>query len=522
MAVLAGLLFISCIERSNPFDPINARGTVAATVRAANQAKLDALSAQRAELAAFLSEYLAGFSKAQGENGVTSGINAAVWAANLQTENSNIVIEAANTALPESLYAQLQYKTAFGLLTELAGYGPPPGFEERRTRLKALASEVSGFMSEVNSRNAPVDVYPQSYRDSIISPIARDTLAFSRLSRSIDSGNAAVADTNAAIRLYNSGRLAEKRNIELYNANMDFLRQSRGNKVIVSADSLNAATKVAMAGDTLFLGPGLYNVDLRFDNSGTLNEPIVVRGHPSKTTVLTASTSVSGGSAVVLSSRSNIHFEDLVFRKGGTSGVKLIDFSRNIVFRRCMFDSSGTWGVEAIDSYFEMENSLVINNGGGIRATGIQGEDATFILLNNLIAQNRGRGLEALSAGGFIENCTFSGNAGEGIYIRSPTQSLSIRNSIVSSNLIAGIWREPTTWVPNSLTVQYTDVWGNDPVDWNLSGITTEQVAEVMATNYNFAPEFVDPANFNYVLKPGSELADWEVNPPYLKIGYRP
>src|SRR5690606_6530156 len=79
MAVLAGLLFISCIERSNPFDPINARGTVAATVRAANQAKLDALSAQRAELAAFLSEYLAGFSKAQGENGVTSGINAAVW-----------------------------------------------------------------------------------------------------------------------------------------------------------------------------------------------------------------------------------------------------------------------------------------------------------------------------------------------------------------------------------------------------------------------------------------------------------
>src|SRR5690606_22359725 len=175
-----------------------------------------------------------------------------------------------------------------------------------------------------------------------------------------------------------------------------------------------------------------------------------------------------------------------------------------------------------IDSYFEMENSLVINNGGGIRATGIQGEDATFILLNNLIAQNRGRGLEALSAGGFIENCTFSGNAGEGIYIRSPTQSLSIRNSIVSSNLIAGIWREPTTWVPNSLTVQYTDVWGNDPVDWNLSGITTEQVAEVMATNYNFAPEFVDPANFNYVLKPGSELADWEVNPPYLKIGYRP
>src|SRR5690606_20494890 len=120
-------------------------------------------------------------------------------------------------------------------------------------------------------------------------------------------------------------------------------------------------------GDTLFLGPGLYNVDLRFDNSGTLNEPIVVRGHPSKTTVLTASTSVSGGSAVVLSSRSNIHFEDLVFRKGGTSGVKLIDFSRNIVFRRCMFDSSGTWGVEAIDSYFEMENSLVINNGGGIR-----------------------------------------------------------------------------------------------------------------------------------------------------------
>src|SRR5690606_24138238 len=259
---------------------------------------------------------------------------AAVWAANLQTENSNIVIEAANTALPESLYAQLQYKTAFGLLTELAGYGPPPGFEERRTRLKALASEVSGFMSEVNSRNAPVDVYPQSYRDSIISPIARDTLAFSRLSRSIDSGNAAVADTNAAIRLYNSGRLAEKRNIELYNANMDLLRQSRGNKVIVSADSLNAATTVAMAGDTLFLGPGLYNVDLRFDNSGTLNEPIVVRGHPSKTTVLTASTSVSGGSAVVLSSRSNIHFEDLVFRKGGTSGVKLIDFSRNIVFRR--------------------------------------------------------------------------------------------------------------------------------------------------------------------------------------------
>src|SRR5690606_25484402 len=123
--------------------------------------------------------------------------------------------------------------------------------EERRNRLKALASDISAFMAEVNSRNAPADVYPQAFRDSIFGPFALDTLAFSRLARSIDSGNAAVADSNAAIRTYNDGRWAENRNIELYNADMDFLRQSRGNKVIVNADSLKSAVLVAKAGDTI-------------------------------------------------------------------------------------------------------------------------------------------------------------------------------------------------------------------------------------------------------------------------------
>src|SRR5690606_40030628 len=47
MAVLAGLLFISCIDRSNPFDPINARCTFAAIVRAVHKVNLDARQAPR-------------------------------------------------------------------------------------------------------------------------------------------------------------------------------------------------------------------------------------------------------------------------------------------------------------------------------------------------------------------------------------------------------------------------------------------------------------------------------------------
>jgi hypothetical protein len=529
LALLAlGAAGVSCIERSNPFDPINLGSQVAADVRAQNRPRLDSLIGAEAAFTAYAKDYANLFSADSSVNDSLLQANASIRLGNEKTRTDNLFITEINRAqaVKDSLMAQ----SGYSYLDTLRLYGPYPEFQVRRTGLQLQSAALAAFISSVNEKRVPLVVYNSAFIDSVFVPFRRDSLAFARIQAAIESANAAVSDTNIAVKAYNALRTDDNFAVAAYNDSIDFIKRTQNKDIIVRSDSLQAITFVAKAGDSLYLGAGTFNVDLRFTNSGTLDSPIVLRGSPGMSTILKGAErdGILSSNVGILSSRSNIRFENIVFRKGSISGIKLESGSRNVFFRNCRFDSSGHWGVESIDSDLEMRDCKVVANGsgmeghGGILATSGPNTDLRIRLVNTLVAGNRGIGLDAISPMGEVSNCTIADNARGGVRIRSPLRTLTIANSIVSSNLGTGIARDPTILNQDGFIVKECDVWGNDPADWDLTDMDSTLAENLKKANLNVDPGFIDPTSYNYALKPGSVLYDYENRTFPVIIGYRP
>ena len=204
-------------------------------------------------------------------------------------------------------------------------------------------------MDSVNAGPNPVEVYPLPYADSVLGPLRAALDAFESLAKRIEAANKAAAIANVAIRAYNDSMDSLNLEVKRYNEGIAFRREAAEKGFVTNPDSLDAATKTAVPGDTIFLGPGTLSVDLRF-SSGVQGNPIVIRGYPGWKTILRASPrngTSAGEQAGNLDSAKFVQFEDLVFRGGSKSGIKLTNGSRGVAFHRCLFDSNGTWGIDA-------------------------------------------------------------------------------------------------------------------------------------------------------------------------------
>lgn len=516
--IAAALAIMACIERSNPFDPLNAGPHAASDIRAANRPRLDSLTAGEAAFEAQLNGFAGSLAADSLANHGRLKGNLAKRSANAGKLTANAAIEAANkAAVPDSL----ALKDRLALLDTLKAYGPYADLQARRNALQVQAATLLGFMSRINAENAPTVAYPQTFSDSVFAPFARDTLAFFRLQARIDSGNSAVLDSNRAIAAYNALRVQDNAAVGAYNDSIAFLKQTKDKNIITKPDSLQGITFVAKAGDSLVIGAGIYPVDLRFTNSGTLDSPIVVRGYPGMRTIFSPAidkgTGNTSSSTLILSGRSHIRFEDIVFRGGGISGVKLENGCKNVKFRRCTFDSSAQFGLEVIDSDVELVDCRLLANGKGARLQG------GISLRNVLVARNKGHGLESISPLGEILNCTISDNGGEGIRVNSPRKALTIANTIVSGNGGYGIFREAENGFQDLIQVKECDVWGQPAgKDWSLQGLDSARASAMAASNLNIDPEFIDAPRFLYAPKAGSVLAGYETQAPSVIIGWRP
>jgi hypothetical protein len=525
MTLIGVVLLLSCIERSNPFDPLNLAPARREEIQKDLKPSLDTILTE--ELA--VGQILGTFSKLFSQDSITDlgtlNANTASRGRNIGQMSANVTVEALN--LKQILLDSLQIKGDLELLNPLILYGPYPDFATTWSQLLLAGARLSGVMATANSRNAPLEVYPSAYRDSILRPFVKDSTAFARFQGRMDSANLAVLDSNKNIFAYNAIQDSLNQSFRAYNALIQFRQTTRDRPLITKSDSLQATTFIAKAGDSLFLGPGIFNVDLRFTKSGTVDSPIVVRGYPGMATILKADT-IKGstslkGSAMILSNRAYIQFEGIVFRKGGISGVKLEANCRKITFKQCQFDSSKLWGLEAVDSEVEMLDCLVRANGGGVRTTAAPNTDLRISLVNNLVVQNGGHGLEAVSPLGEVIRCTFSDNSGEGIRVNSPLRLFSITNTIVSGNKGIGVYREPTTINQTGFLVKDSDVWGNVHADWDFTGIDSVKAQSIIKANFNVNPRFIDTASYNYSPAPGSKLDNFQTQQPLsVIIGYRP
>ena len=513
---------MSCIDRSNPFDPINVAPARQKEIQQTKKPALDSLVAEAFKIGQSTATYFIQFGKDSLLDFQIAELNQSNRDRNLAIKFHNDSIEAAN--LKQVNLDSLAYKSGLRDLELLQPFGPYAEFASQRAQLEVLELKANGIMISTNSQNAPLEVFPLSYRDSVATYFKKLTGSYVRLHAKIDSANSAVSDSNKAILSYNILEDSTNRVIQAYNDLILFRKTVKDIPLVVSADSIQTKMGIAKAGNKLFLGAGTFLVDLRFAFSGTVDSPIVIKGYPGMKTILKASFGRGGlnGSTLIVSSRSNIHFEGIVFRGGGISGVKLEGGCKNISFQHCQFDSSGLWGLEAIDSDIEMQDCLIFENGGGISIRGGISKGYQAKLINDLIVHNSGLGLEAVSPILNIQNCTFSDNLGGGLRFNSPLLPISISKTIVTGNAGIGLYREPVSSNPNGITIKECDIWRNTPADWDFAQVELTLLESIKKGNISINPSFQNPGQLNYGIQTGSELAGYEKQTLPIVIGYRP
>lgn len=521
LAGAAAFAAVSCIERSNPFDPINSGPTRVRNLRAELQARLDSLAAGEDAYASFLSAYADSLRRDSLANAETEGANAERRTHNLRTAADNDARKAANeTASPDSL-APLDY---FWFLDSLDGYGPYAGFDSRYGALREQAANLAAFMAKANLDNSPSVVYSQRMSDSILSPFLQDDQGFAALKARIDSANIAAGDSNGTVAEYNREKAGLNQEIAGYNDSIGFVRQSFNRPVVTRSDSISRAIGIAHAGDTILIGRGSFAVNLQFGDSGTAANPIVVRGYPGGRTVLRAAsdreTGVIASSVLILSGNAHVRFQDLIFRGASISSIKLENGSRDISFRDCVFDSSAAYGLEVIDSDVKLTDCRLIGNGKGAYLQGREGGAVSIDLSNVLIARNLGTGLDLLTPTGTISNATIADNGGDGINLKVPSRTLTIANSIIASNGGTGLLRVKETNYQNTLNVRECVLWENAAADWGLDGLDSTVAAVIVNGNFNLNPGFVDPASLDYGIRGDSPLIEYDRL--RILIGYRP
>jgi hypothetical protein len=512
-AISAAWLALSCIERSNPFDPENGGDVPAAVVRNRLQHQLDSLAAGESAYDSLLTEITAAFNKDSDKNAGILPVNADRRARNAMTVQDNAATVSKNlTAVPDSLALLQLYLD----LDTLKYFGPYQKFDIKRSDLQAQTATLTSFMAKANADHSPVSIYPSRFSDSVLSPFLEDNLLFDQLRARIQGGNDAVRDSNAQVHVYNNTQDAANILVGGYNDSIRFVKQSRNKPPLDRPDSLLAGTSAAQAGDTLLIAKGDFSVDLRFSHSGTPTNPIVVRGYPGERTVLRVP--FHSSSAMILSANENIQFQDIVFR----GGVQLVAGCQGITFRNCVFDSSTSYGLRVVDSDVSLTDCRLTQNAKGAFIQGKNDRSVSFTMINVLLARNSGSGLDMNIPNGEMRYCTIADNGGDGINVSVLHSDLRITNSIISGNSGTGFVRQRDTEFQDKLSMQECDVTGNKAADWSLEGMDSTLAADVQKANFNTPPEFNDTAGLDYGLRPGSTVSELAHLVPPLVVGYRP
>ena len=128
---------------------------------------------------------------------------------------------------------------------------------------------------------------------------------------------------------------------------------------------------LASNGDPLTIeitGICVENVVVRRDNVTFLGSDPALDG------IRAASATEEFSAAVLVRESRNIHFQNLQFAGGNTSGLRVENARRNISADNCLFHDNGTWGAIAVGGTIEITNSTARDNrtggstGGGLTA----------------------------------------------------------------------------------------------------------------------------------------------------------
>jgi len=277
---------------------------------------------------------------------------------------------------------------------------------------------------------------------------------------------------------------------------------------VTNSDSLMNHALNAIAGDTILCAAGTFPVSIRFTNSGTPDNPIVIMGTDSQTVFKPQ----PGNGILFLSSRHSIHFSRITFDSSFASGAKIEDSSYDIAFSDCIFQNNVSDGLEIVDSDVRIVNCRFLRNAlAGIRINGNGSGTPGAVVTNALVAHNTQNGIIVTAAPLTLLQSTISNNGKSGITLTTPAGDVVIKRSIVSFNAgagLSGLWAAGTA----NLAVDSLDIFGNDSA-LSLS-------PPVAFTTWTSDPLFTDTSNNDYKAGIASEV--YALEQQGIIVGYRP
>lgn len=418
-AALAVAAVMNCISRDNYWDPVNytvvLQKKLLATIDSAyGLLALDSLYRLRDSLNAI-----------NAHNARLGDSNTVIRLRNDATEQDNQAAEVANKNLrPPS--SNFTWKKYLDYLLMLRSGVPVASLQPLKNDVLREKERADSVIAAANARAPEVVVFTERQRDSLLA-------RYDILIALIDATEAQANTLSALVVRVNTDTIVP------YNALVDEKnRASKGyNDSMVLAlaikvipnnpDSVITILRNAVAGDRFLLPNG--NVELRtllFNNSGTVDSPIVITGQDSTRFNL---------SDVVLNGNSYITFNTIVFFGSSEQSVLVSNGCTGIVFNNCQFGANNSKGLVIRNSNVTLNDCSLRSNGDDAVTIVSTPAQSWLVSLNNvLVVNNGGHAINVNGSRLSLQNVTIANHDLQAVYVADSALDLTVTNSLFTNN----------------------------------------------------------------------------------------
>jgi hypothetical protein len=497
------LTSITCISRSNPWDPINGcPDALKAEYRHDVEKSIEISIARTQSGMNKFDQFLAGFSIGSQHADSLLRVNDSIRGILNGISAHNDSLRSSNNFLACSLTKTLD---TFKLLDTVKLYFPDSITQFTETfRFDSLL-----VVSEIEAGNnlcLPSGIFTVKQRESLCQPL----IEFSRKEESLNhiqnSYIEKFSDMNLSIERTNDSLSLLNANIKKYNDSILTSQLFCKKNPVVNTDTLKKRPSTLNPGDTLFIGAATFtNGDFKFSNRGDSLKTIVVMGSPYMNTVF-------DGMSFVLSVSKNIIFENLIIQNAkDSSGVRIEGYCENITFKNCIIRNNAKCGIEASVSYLDLVNCQIYGNKqDGIYIEKGQTAIPRLIGSNLLIVRNGRYGIFSLNTGVKIEKTTISDNDAGGVYLNDPEEQSFFSFVNVCYNKNFGVYKTRTQKPRGTVYFSGCNFYENSNRDIDVDSKYIESKESPLNEN----PLYIDRTNMNYRIAPASAIYN-------LLIGYQ-
>lgn len=448
-------LFLTCIDRNNPWDPINGcPEPIRQELFTSYKLTIDTMMTGVLRNAVSLDDSMAVLDSMERLNDSVDSWNNVVSLKNDSIRTINQSVENFNKNAGPS--EPLQYKTRFDTLDYYYEKEFSESIHEKLGEFSQDSSRIASVVEAGVQECSPRGVFHVGFQDSLYSFLDSLSGVLNAVHESVVNQEHRQHNKNLNLVFpLNREIIAANLDIDHYNDSIRYISSIRRHEIVKTSPQLQKNINDAVAGDTIVIDTGRYHLHLRFQNSGTAENPIVVIGAPFGRTVIDSSDAV-------LSDLSNIRFYNLVFTRSNVSGFKVESHCRQIYFENCVFSYNNDFGLDIVESGVELRNCQVFRNkGSGLRIQGALEVDYPFKAENILVTHNEGHGMNTVSATVLVSNATISHNGQDGVRFEVPDRSVTLMRSCVTFNGRFGVRRGYADPQEGFFLTPFTNFFGN-------------------------------------------------------------